>query len=142
MFPGPAPCYACVNGSLGRCKTDTVTSKMGTSQARTELLVALAPSRRAPTTFITSDPLRPRVRPYQHGSDWTDFRGMLHLRILRKSAEKNRDLVKIGHKYRVRTTRGHAVAQLVEALRYKPEGRGFEFFIDIIIQTALWRLSL
>jgi hypothetical protein len=23
-------------------------------------------------------------------------------------------------------TRGHAVAQLVEALRYKPEGRGFD----------------
>ena len=23
--------------------------------------------------------------------------------------------------------RGHAVAQLVEALRYKPEGRGFDF---------------
>jgi hypothetical protein len=23
------------------------------------------------------------------------------------------------------------VAQLIEALRYKPEGRGFEFFIDI-----------
>jgi hypothetical protein len=29
----------------------------------------------------------------------------------------------------------HAVAQLVEALRYKPEGRGFdlEFLIDIIL---------
>jgi len=37
------------------------------------------------------------------------------------------------------------VAQLVEALRYKPEGRGFrfpmvlvEFFIDIILPAALW----
>jgi len=37
--------------------------------------------------------------------------------------------------------RGHAVAQLVEALRYKPEGRGFDsrwchgnFFIDIILR--------
>jgi len=37
------------------------------------------------------------------------------------------------------------VAQLVEALRYKPEGRGFdfpivslEFFIDIIFPVALW----
>ena len=32
------------------------------------------------------------------------------------------------------------VAQLVEALRYKPEGRGFdslEFFIDIILPAAL-----
>ena len=37
------------------------------------------------------------------------------------------------------------VAQLVEALRYKPEGRGFpfrmvslEFFIVIILPAALW----
>jgi len=40
--------------------------------------------------------------------------------------------------------KGHVVAQLVEALRYKPEGRGFDarwcywnFFIDIILQVAL-----
>jgi len=40
---------------------------------------------------------------------------------------------------------GHAVAQLVEALRYKPEGRelrfpmvSLEFFIDIILPAALW----
>ena len=35
---------------------------------------------------------------------------------------------------------GYAVAQLVEALRYKP-GRSrvsLEFFIDIILQAALW----
>ena len=38
-----------------------------------------------------------------------------------------------------------AVAQLVEALRYKPEGRGFQsrwchwnFFIHIILPAALW----
>jgi len=37
------------------------------------------------------------------------------------------------------------VAQLVEALRYKREGRGFdsrlcqsEFFIDIILRAAKW----
>jgi len=32
------------------------------------------------------------------------------------------------------------VAQLIEALRYKPEGRGFllEFFVDIILSAALW----
>jgi hypothetical protein len=38
--------------------------------------------------------------------------------------------------------RGSAV---VEALRYKPEGRGIEFFIDIILPAALWpwgRLNL
>ena len=38
-------------------------------------------------------------------------------------------------------TQGHAVVQSDEALRYKPEGRGFdsmEFFIDIILSAALW----
>jgi hypothetical protein len=38
--------------------------------------------------------------------------------------------------------RGHAVAQLVEALRYKPEDSGLEFFIFIILPTAQWPLSL
>jgi hypothetical protein len=36
---------------------------------------------------------------------------------------------------------GHAVAQFVETLRYKPEGREFnslEIFIDIILPAALW----
>ena len=40
---------------------------------------------------------------------------------------------------------GQAVAQLVEALRYKSEGCGFDsrwchwiFFIDIILPVALW----
>jgi hypothetical protein len=40
---------------------------------------------------------------------------------------------------------GHAVAQLVQALRYKPEGHGvqflmvsLEFFIDVILPAALW----
>ena len=35
--------------------------------------------------------------------------------------------------------RRHAVVQLVEALRYRPEGSGaLEFFVDIIIPAALW----
>ena len=40
---------------------------------------------------------------------------------------------------------GHAVAQLFEALHYKPECRGFDsrwchwiFFIDTILPAALW----
>jgi hypothetical protein len=36
------------------------------------------------------------------------------------------------------------VAQLVEALRYKPEGRGFnslEFFTGIILPAAIWPLG-
>jgi hypothetical protein len=40
---------------------------------------------------------------------------------------------------------GHAVAQLVEALRHKQEGRGvrfpmvsLEFFLGIILPAALW----
>ena len=39
---------------------------------------------------------------------------------------------------------GHVVAQLIEALRYKPEGRGFDsrwcqwiFFIDTLLPAAL-----
>jgi len=50
-----------------------------------------------------------------------------------------------GKKNEVLSKMGHAVAQLVEALRYKPEGRGFDsrwchwnFFIDIILPAALW----
>jgi hypothetical protein len=38
---------------------------------------------------------------------------------------------------------GYVVAQLVEALRYKPEGRGFDFrsFIDINHLYTLWPWS-
>jgi hypothetical protein len=48
------------------------------------------------------------------------------------------------NKYMLKNVRGHAVAQLVEALRYKPECRGFDcrwvsmgFFIDIILPVVL-----
>ena len=47
--------------------------------------------------------------------------------------------------FRNRNKRGHAVAQLVEALRCKSESRGFDsrwchwiFFIDIILPAAVW----
>ena len=57
------------------------------------------------------------------------------------------DNLRLRH-YVSRTGR-HAVAQLVEALCCKSEGRGFdspmvslEFFIDIIIPAALWPLGL
>jgi hypothetical protein len=36
---------------------------------------------------------------------------------------------------------GHAVAQLVESLRYKPKGRGLEFFIDRILGSILTEMS-
>jgi hypothetical protein len=37
---------------------------------------------------------------------------------------------------------GAAVAQLVEALRYQPTGRGFDFFIGIILSVTLWPWGL
>jgi len=33
---------------------------------------------------------------------------------------------------------GNAVAQLLEALRYKPEEPGFELYIGIILPAPLW----
>jgi hypothetical protein len=46
----------------------------------------------------------------------------------------------------VKQNSGHAVAQVVEALRYTPEGRGFDslwslklkFFIDLILLAVQW----
>jgi hypothetical protein len=49
------------------------------------------------------------------------------------------------HSNTYRPTRGHAVAQMVEAPRYNAEGRDFDsqscewkFFIDTILPIALW----
>jgi hypothetical protein len=36
---------------------------------------------------------------------------------------------------------GYAVAQLVEAMRYKPEGSRVRFQIDLILLAALWSLD-
>jgi hypothetical protein len=52
------------------------------------------------------------------------------------------------HSNTYRPTQGHAVAQMVEALRYNAEGRDFDFqwckwkfFIGTILLIALWPLS-
>ena len=49
------------------------------------------------------------------------------------------------HLYSAHASKSHAVAQMVEALLYKPEGRGFdssivslEFFIELIVPVTLW----
>jgi hypothetical protein len=62
--------------------------------------------------------------------------------IMRKT-RPTRGCRAIGKKKIPSYTRLHvyAVAQLVEALLYKPEGRGFdslEFITDIILPAALW----
>ena len=36
---------------------------------------------------------------------------------------------------------GHVVAQLVGALRYKPEGRGLEFYFDRILGATVTEMS-
>ena len=63
-----------------------------------------------------------------------------------------RNILKISHpvvqcSMHMRVCEGTPVTQLVEALRHKPEGRGFDsrlchciFFIDIILPAALWPL--
>jgi len=63
--------------------------------------------------------------------------------IVRKSWQVNDFIIYFNIVHNV--CRGHAVAQLVEALRYKSEGRGFDsrwchsiFFIDVILPAALW----
>ena len=55
------------------------------------------------------------------------------------------DSLSVHHQESNAVCRVQAVAQLVKALCYKPEGRGFdslmislEFFIDIIFPAALW----
>ena len=58
---------------------------------------------------------------------------------------KMRIIFRVLHKnYILKVKRGHALVQLVEALRYNPEGRGLdnrwgslEFFMDVILGAAL-----
>jgi hypothetical protein len=45
-------------------------------------------------------------------------------------------ILNVRYKYRYKCRLGHAVAQLVEALRYKSEGRGFDF------RWCHWNFSL
>ena len=52
----------------------------------------------------------PSFRTEQLGSYWTNFHEIWYVYVFRKPVYK---------------IRRYAVAQLVEALRYKPEGRGF-----------------
>jgi hypothetical protein len=46
--------------------------------------------------------------------------------ILVGKPEVKRPVGKPGYKWGIISTWGHAVAQSVEALRYKPKGRGFD----------------
>ena len=66
------------------------------------------------------------------------------MKVVRLSAVRTGRLYLLGNIPGTHFCWGHAVAQLVEALRYKPEGRGvrfpivsLEFFIDIILSAAL-----
>jgi hypothetical protein len=73
------------------------------------------------------------VSIYQLGDHWTHFHELLCWRLLRKVCQQISDLVKIGQNFwaaymkiyvcfvLLTGARGGAV---VEALRYKPEGRG------------------
>ena len=61
---------------------------------------------------------------------------------IEQAAKTHRFLVWDTSKKRLLGIRLHAVAPLVEALRYKPEGRGFDgvivMFVDIIFPAVLW----
>jgi len=68
-----------------------------------------------------------------------------HMKVVRLSALHTGCLYSPGNIPGTHFCWRHAVAQLVETLRYKPEGRGFYsrwchwiFFIDIILPAALW----
>jgi hypothetical protein len=80
----------------------------------------------------------------------TTYLHELKVKVQRKRGEyRNNSLEMDGfemklmiNKY-VNDDRGHAVAQWVEAMRYKPEDRRFpmasmEFFIDTTLPASLW----
>jgi hypothetical protein len=54
--------------------------------------------------------------------DRPSVKGMLEEQ---KKKESNADQIDVEIQFVPLSKRGHAVTQLVEALRYKPEGRGF-----------------